>query len=111
MILEHFKQRLREKERDLTAAIAQFSGEAREAGKGEPGDPSDLAVSSDQKEILFQEGALEWNTLTQVKEALRRMEAGHYGICIDCGRPIEPARLEAVPWTAYCLNHQRKHDK
>jgi len=111
MNLELFKQRLETKERDLTAAIAQVNGEAREIVNGEPGDPSDLAVSSEQKEVLFQEGALEWNTLTQVQEALRRMEAGHYGTCVDCGRPIEPARLEAVPWTPYCLHDQRKHDK
>ncbi|HME08335.1 MAG TPA: TraR/DksA family transcriptional regulator [Bryobacteraceae bacterium] len=110
MNLEHLKHRLLDKERELTAAVSQLTGEARETSSGEPGDPADEAVSSDQKEILFEEGALEWQTLTQVREALRRMQAGGYGICVDCGRPIEPARLEAVPWTPYCFADQSKHD-
>jgi RNA polymerase-binding transcription factor DksA len=38
-------------------------------------------------------------TLKQVRAALQRIQDGTYGVCIDCGRRIEPARLEAVPWT------------
>ena len=46
-----------------------------------------------------------------VQDALKRIEDGSYGICIDCGKPIEPARLAAVPWTPYCLTDQERHDK
>src|SRR5437867_11510080 len=35
--------------------------------------------------------------LDQVNAALARIEAGTYGICANCGRPINPARLEARP--------------
>ncbi len=109
MHIERLKHRLLEKQRELNAAVSQLDGEARNASSGGPGDPADRAVESDQKEILFQEGALEFQTLTQVREALRRMQAGSYGTCVDCGRPIEPARLEAVPWTPYCFEDQSKH--
>jgi DnaK suppressor protein len=42
---------------------------------------------------------------------LRRIENGTYGKCIACGRQIEAARLEAVPWAQYCLEDQEKRDK
>jgi RNA polymerase-binding transcription factor DksA len=43
------------------------------------------------------------STLEQVQDALHRIENGTYGTCIVCGRSIEPARLEALPWAAKCL--------
>jgi DnaK suppressor protein len=49
--------------------------------------------------------------LQQVRAALQRIEDGTFGYCIDCGKPIEPARLDAVPWTPYCREDQEKHDK
>jgi len=42
---------------------------------------------------------------------LKRIEDGSYGKCTACGRQIEAARLEAVPWAAYCLQDQEKQDR
>lgn len=44
------------------------------------------------------------NRLREVKDALERMEAGTYGICENCGQPIDLARLEAIPYTTLCLS-------
>lgn len=49
--------------------------------------------------------------LTQVDEALTRMDAGTYGICTNCGRPIAPARLMALPWAALCIDCQGKSER
>jgi DnaK suppressor protein len=45
--------------------------------------------------------------LAQVEAALARLDAGTYGACPNCGRPIAPARLEALPWAALCIDCQR----
>jgi RNA polymerase-binding protein DksA len=45
--------------------------------------------------------------LEQVEAALARLEAGTFGACVRCGRPIAPERLEALPWAAYCIDCQR----
>jgi RNA polymerase-binding transcription factor DksA len=37
--------------------------------------------------------------------ALQRIEAGTYGQCLIDGGPIDPKRLDAVPWTPYCIRH------
>ncbi len=40
--------------------------------------------------------------LQQIEAALRRLDQGHYGICVVCGEPIEPGRLAAVPYAQRC---------
>ena len=42
--------------------------------------------------------------LTEVEHALRKFEAGSYGLCDICGQPIEPERLEALPQTSLCFS-------
>lgn len=45
--------------------------------------------------------------LRQVEEALERLDDGVYGTCRNCGRPIAPDRLEALPWVATCIDCAR----
>jgi len=49
--------------------------------------------------------------LAQVERALARFEDGTYGLCVDCGRPIDPARLEALPYAQLCLDCQSKQER
>lgn len=42
-------------------------------------------------------------TLAQIDEAVRRLQAGVYGICANCGREIAEARLKALPFATLCL--------
>jgi DnaK suppressor protein len=46
--------------------------------------------------------------LAQVEDALRRLDAGTFGMCTNCGRPIAPERLEAIPSAAHCIDCQRR---
>jgi DnaK suppressor protein len=41
--------------------------------------------------------------LVEIDAALARVQAGTYGVCASCGRPIAPARLEARPTAATCI--------
>jgi RNA polymerase-binding transcription factor len=51
--------------------------------------------------------------LVLVDEALARLDAGTYGTCVRCGRPIADERLDALPWAARCIDCQRvaAHDR
>ena len=111
MNTEHFKQRLLEKEREHIADIARVEDEARAAGEAEVRDAIDDATTAQGISEALQEGTLASATLVRVQDALRRIGAGTYGKCLDCGREIEPARLEAIPWAEYCLEDQEKRDQ
>jgi DnaK suppressor protein len=111
MNIERFKRRLQAKERELLAEIARLEEEARGSGEAEVRDAIDDATSSQGTSEALQEESLASQTLVQVQDALKRIEAGTYGKCTACGRQIETARLEAVPWAAYCLEDQEKQDR
>lgn len=111
MKIERSKQRLQAKERELLGDIARLEGEARGSGEAEVRDSTDDATSSQITSEALQEESLASQTLIQVRDALKRIENGAYSKCTACGRPIEPARLEAVPWAQYCLEDQEKQDE
>lgn len=46
--------------------------------------------------------------LAAVEAALERIDEGTFGGCTNCGRPIAPERLEALPWAALCIDCQRE---
>ncbi len=48
--------------------------------------------------------------LAQVEAALVRLHDGRFGTCLRCGNPIAEARLEALPWAAYCIGCQQVVD-
>ncbi|MCC6728193.1 MAG: TraR/DksA C4-type zinc finger protein [Chthonomonadales bacterium] len=65
--------------------------------------PGDIGTEVFERE---KEAALEANVqrvLRQVDEALARIEAGTYGKCLQCGRPIAEERLRALPYAAFCI--------
>lgn len=101
---------LGEKRTELLADIARLKEEARDSGDAEVRDQTDDATAQQGNAEALEEVTLESQTLEQVEDALKRVADGTYGKCIVCGRPIAPARLEAIPWTPYCLEHQEKLD-
>ena len=49
--------------------------------------------------------------LELVDAAIARLDDGSFGACIRCGKPIAPARLEALPWAAHCIECQAIADR
>jgi len=48
--------------------------------------------------------------VNEAREALRRLEAGTFGICESCGKPIGKERLEAMPYTRFCVRCAETND-
>jgi RNA polymerase-binding transcription factor len=51
-----------------------------------------------------------YNLLRSVRSALARIADGSYGVCLHCEEAIQPKRLDAVPWTQYCISCQQTAD-
>jgi DnaK suppressor protein len=67
-------------------------------------------MSSESTSESLETAAVLSMTLEEVRDALQRLARADYGKCTLCGRPIEPSRLQAIPWTPYCLEDQEKMD-
>jgi DnaK suppressor protein len=72
------------------------------------GDLADQASGNNEVHIQLKLKQTDAKILQAIEEALQRMEKGTYGICRDCGDPIAPARLEAIPWTRVCITCKQK---
>jgi DnaK suppressor protein len=66
-------------------------------------------VFEQQRDLALRDRAT--SHLTLVDEALARLDAGDFGACRRCGKPIASARLEALPWAAFCIECQRAVDR
>ena len=70
-------------------------------------DSSEQAVEMEDDASLEGQGALVTREIASVKRALARIEDGVYGECVRCGEEIAPARLEARPEAALCIDCAR----
>ena len=66
-------------------------------------------VFEQQRDLALRDRASQ--QLELVDTALARLDAGTFGTCLRCGRPIAPARLEALPWAAHCIECQAIVDR
>jgi DnaK suppressor protein len=110
MNTNELKKQLQEKEQQLLAGMARGGADSRKSRGAEVQDLTDQVAASEMKEGLFQENSYDWNMLLEVREALQRIESGTYGICAACGQIIDRDRLNAIPWTSYCINDQTQCD-
>lgn len=101
------RQRL-EVERDrLVEDISRLSAvhHARSTYSNHPADSATDVSEDATNGALLQ---IQTRQLTMVEDALRRLEAGTYGVCEGCGQEIDPARLEVLPQAHLCVECQSR---
>ncbi len=111
MTNEQYRSLIQKREQDLLDEIAKNQTEAREMTDQTATEPMERMVNMEGRDDLLRHNDADFRELTDVRAALKRLDEGTFGKCIDCGREIPAARLEAIPWTAYCLEDQEKHDR
>ena len=102
---QHYKQRLLDLETALSARIGREANRSRSEFIDAAHDAGDASVADERASQEFTEAEHNGDVLQQVRDALGRLADGTFGKCIVDGGPIEEPRLEAVPWSAYCLKH------
>jgi DnaK suppressor protein len=98
---DHLRKKLAE---DL-AALRDFPAEDG------TGDSADAAFESGSDEMASHLAELDARELSQIEGALARLKQGAYGVCESCQTKIPVARLNALPYTALCIECQRELEK
>jgi DnaK suppressor protein len=96
------RTRLTERRKELLGRASRVRADLMR--KTEPLSP-DFAEQATQRENDDVLGAIEESAASEIRQidrALARLERGEYEICASCGAPIEPQRLEAVPYAVEC---------
>ncbi|MGN6186615.1 MAG: TraR/DksA family transcriptional regulator [Thermoanaerobaculia bacterium] len=106
-----FEDALRAKQRELLDSYERDKA----AGNASPDDGiqdlADKAASAYSKELNFSLSDAERNLLMSIDEAFNRVKDGTYGVCTNCGAEIGEKRLQAVPWTPFCIDCQELQEK
>jgi DnaK suppressor protein len=107
------RKRLDEVRDELDRSIAVLNGAhaAHPLVADYPQDPADAGTNlaeSDRAEAILQAAK---TRRSLVLDALRRLEDGSYGLCVDCGSGVPEGRLEAKPEAARCVKCQAKRDR
>jgi len=72
---------------------------------------ADMASDVYERDFLLQLASGEREFLFKIDDALKRIEEGGYGYCLECKKKISKTRLKAIPHTAYCRACQEKKEK
>src|SRR3954447_5996605 len=105
-------KQIREKllgERELL--VDKLNGNDLSVDDSETPDPVDLAVRNYSKNVALAVSENESRQLSQIDEALVRLDDDEYGLCQNCEKVINPKRLAAIPWARFCLDCQELLEK
>lgn len=107
MNVDRYKHALLRLQATLSAQEKSDTASAKAQIVDSAGDVGDVAVADGAISEAFSQAELNAASLKQIGDALQRIEDGTYGRCVVDGAPIEATRLDAAPWAAYCITHQR----
>lgn len=94
--------------RSLTAESEDFENIFHDM---DPKDLVDIAADDIDKKTLEALGAQEIRRLNLIDSAISRLETGHYGICVQCGKKIPEKRLEAIPYALMCIGCKSSEER
>jgi DnaK suppressor protein len=106
--LQQFQRKLQVYRDEAFRSLTRADEERRTLDRDDPQDFGDLCVAGLSRELLFQRSSQKRQLLQMIDDALRRIDDETFGECIGCGDRINSKRLEAMPWTQYCLPCQEK---
>ncbi len=86
----------------LADALAALTHARSSSNDDDEHDPEGVPLSAEWSRLqgLAEQARSE---LTQVDDALARLDAGTYGVCARCGKPIPAGRLEVRPFATHCV--------
>jgi RNA polymerase-binding transcription factor len=108
---EQFKKQREQLETEykrLTDELAQLQNNASSAEERREGSPFGKREEEATETLELEKRLALENRVRQemvkVEHALEKIKNGTYGLCDNCGKPINPERLEALPQASLCLN-------
>ncbi len=105
-----FRDALLAERKRVAAALENLKNENPGSVEEETGEEAsdqhlaDTATAMHDRELDYGLTENEEDLLREIDAALERIEAGTYGTCASCGKPIGEERLEALPWTDLCID-------
>jgi RNA polymerase-binding transcription factor len=85
---------------ELSGDLASFDEEFADAGTATFEREKDLSLTNNIRDLT-----------DKIDHALERIDEGNYGLCERCGRPIEKARIKALPYATLCIRDKQAEER
>lgn len=113
--LKEYKDLLLARRTDIVGDMASMTKEVLKTGSSQlshmPIHMADVGTDNYEQELTLGFVEADRKILTQINEALVRIEEKTYGVCEDTGKKIRKARLNAKPWAKYCIETAREMER
>ncbi|MEU9705865.1 TraR/DksA family transcriptional regulator [Streptomyces sp. NPDC047981] len=96
---------------ELLHSKEELTGLMRDSGDGAGDDQADTGTKNITREHELALAANAREMLEQSEHALERLDAGTYGLCEVCGKPIGKARMQAFPRATLCVEDKQKQER
>jgi len=106
-----FRELLVARHRALLAAYRSGKGNTRDTATDGTEDYIDYAVNSYDRDFMLSLTEMEQRQMLLIEEALRRIDRGEYGLCLQCGLEVPEKRLEVEPWARHCVRCQELEEQ
>ncbi|GII61815.1 molecular chaperone DnaK [Sphaerisporangium krabiense] len=93
---------------ELDRSIRVLRGDPVTVGDRSAADAGSALTDADRRQAMIDVATRQ---RTAVVDALRRLDAGDYGRCVDCGKPVPEGRLAARPEAARCVQCQSRRER
>jgi DnaK suppressor protein len=108
--LEHFRQILMNWKRDLMEEVDRTVSHMKDEAANFP-DPNDRATQEEEFSLELRTRDRERKLIRKIEEALKRIEDGSYGYCLETGEEIGIKRLEARPVATLSIEAQERRER
>jgi len=109
--IARFQKALQARHSELRQGLAQTQRESLNAQHDHGKDEGDRANTSLALELDLGQKSCDRALLASVDVALKRINEGTFGLCLNCEQEINAKRLEAIPWVRYCITFQELMDR
>jgi RNA polymerase-binding protein DksA len=108
--LEDFAERLRSERAELSDQLTTIEDQtfattqsdmSGDVGVDDESADAGTATFEREKELSIEQNVRD--LIAKIERALKRLDEGTFGICEICGKPIEKARLKALPYADLCI--------
>jgi len=109
---QNIRQLLEQRKRQLTAEMQGMMRDVRREGRAaRAADEQDEAEADTRSDIDLAVIQLKSETVARIDAALRRLDQGNHGDCVECGEKISIERLTALPFALRCRDCEESREK
>ena len=102
------RSRLENKKEELTARLNRITENLR---RGYHPDSKERAKELEDSEVVDALGNEARAEISKISAALQRMDAGEFGVCVECGADIDRGRIDAHPYARECIDCARLEEE